>query len=92
MKRFTCVAVITASLSACVSVTKPIDLGNGSYMISLNAHGGFHGDGALLQETIEHAQAFCAQSGKRAVIESEQHGGVQMWTPQDNQVTFHCAP
>ena len=86
-------ALLAAALmliSGCVSVTKPVPIGEGRYMISLNAHGGFHGNGELLQETTQHANEFCAEQGKNADIVTAQATGVQMWTPQDNQVVFTC--
>ncbi|HZX70658.1 MAG TPA: hypothetical protein VFE77_07560, partial [Rhodanobacter sp.] len=65
-------------------------LGEGRYMISLNAHGGMHGNGELVSETIQRANAFCAGKGGHADVLNSQSSGVQMWTPQDTQVTFKC--
>lgn len=72
-------------------MTPPVSMGEGRYMISLNANGGFQGDGELLAKTITRANDFCAgQGGMQADVLSSHTSGVQMWTPQNNQVVFRC--
>lgn len=78
-------------LSGCVSMTEPVEMGDGRYMLSLNARGGFQNDGELLAKSINKANEFCANKGLRANIINTQSTGVQMWTPQNNQVVFKCA-
>lgn len=77
-------------LSACVSVTEPVSMGEGKYLITLNARGGFKSDGELLAKTIGSAQEFCGREGKEAKILGTENDGVQGWTPQTNQITFEC--
>lgn len=79
-------------LSACVTITDPVPMGEGRYMITLNARGGFTGNGELLTKTIGKANAYCANQGLTAVIVTTDTTGVQMWTPQNNQVVFRCVP
>jgi hypothetical protein len=83
----TCTAAV---LVACVSTTEPVSMGENRYMITLNARGGLQSDGELLSHTIEKANEFCRQQGRRAEIVTTQTSGVQMWTPQNNQVVFSC--
>ncbi len=73
-----------------MSITEPVSLGEGKYLITLNARGGFKSDGELLTKTIESAQEFCAQQGKEAKILDRENEGVQGWTPQRNEITFEC--
>jgi hypothetical protein len=85
------IAVSTAIiLSGCVTVTDPVSMAENRYMITLNAHGGFQSDGELLSRSVQRANQFCQAQGLRAEIASTQTGGVQMWTPQHNQVLFSC--
>ncbi len=77
-------------LAGCVSVTPPVSMGQGRYMISLNAHGGFQGSGELLTQTIARANEFCVAQRMHANVLTTHMSGVQMWTPQDNQVVFRC--
>ena len=77
-------------ICGCVSVTEPVSMGDGRYMITLNARGGFSNDGELLSQSITRANTFCASKGQEAEILDTQHSGVQMWTPQNNQVVFRC--
>ena len=85
--------ILASFLSACVSLTEPVALDDkGTYLITLNAHGGFHNDGELLNESIEKAKEFCFQRGMNADIKNTQSSGTQLWTPQNNQVTFTCVP
>ena len=77
-------------ISGCVTMTDPVPMGEGRYMISLNARGGFQNNGELLAQSIKRANDFCAGQGLHANVLSTQTSGVQMWTPQDNQVVFRC--
>jgi hypothetical protein len=77
-------------LSACVTMTEPVSMGENRYMITLNARGGFQSDGELLSRSVQRANEFCQSKGRRAEISNTQTGGVQMWTPQNNQVVFSC--
>ncbi|MHB1690135.1 MAG: hypothetical protein ACYCSR_05630 [Thiomonas sp.] len=81
----------TLLLCGCVTTTAPVSMGEGRYMISLNARGGFKNDGELLAQSIKNANAFCAGKGLHAVVLNTKSTGVQMWTPQNNQVVFKCA-
>jgi len=81
---------IAAVLSGCVSITQPVAMGEGRYMITLNARGGFTSDGELLSRTITRANEFCRAEDKEAEILESDNSGVQMWTPQNNQVVFRC--
>lgn len=88
-------AVIVAALGAtlmcsCVTPSDPIAMGNGSYMLGVNARGGFQSNNLLLSRTIERANNFCSLHGKTAEVESAQATGVQGWTAQDSQVVFRC--
>lgn len=77
-------------VSGCVSMTDPVSMGNDRYMITLNARGGFSNDGELLSKSVAKANEFCKLKGREAEIIETQHSGVQMWTPQNNQVVFRC--
>ena len=82
--------VSTLALAACVTITNPVAVGENKYLITLNARGGFESDGELLTQSIEKANSFCQTQDKRAEIEKTEVSGVQMWTPQNNQVFFSC--
>lgn len=81
---------VVTLLASCVTMTDPVPMGEGRYMLTLNAHGGFSSSGDLLTQTVKHANDFCATEGKHADILNTESGGVQMWTPQHNQVVFKC--
>jgi len=76
----------------CVTVTDPVQMGNNRYMVTLNARGGFQSDGELLTHSIQRANEFCSAKGAHAEVENTETKGVQMWTPQNNQVVFSCSP
>src|SRR5579859_7260188 len=82
--------LVIGTLAACTTVTKPVPMGDERYLITMNAHGGLHGDGELLQQTIMNANQFCSDKGMHAEVLSTQNSGTQMWTPQNNQVVFRC--
>ena len=77
-------------LAACVTVTDPVQVGDNRYLVTLNARGGFQSDGQLLTQSIQKANSYCEAQGKRAEVEKTEVSGVQMWTPQNNQVFFSC--
>lgn len=79
-------------LVGCVSLTAPVSVGKDTYMIGLGARGGFSSDAELLAESIRAASSFCATQGKEIEVQSSSSSGVQMWTPQSNQVIFKCLP
>ena len=88
---FTVITLVASiSLTACVTMTEPVSMGENRYMLTLNARGGFQSDGALLSQSIQKANEFCRLKGQRAEIANTQTSGVQMWTPQNNQVVFKC--
>lgn len=83
----------TLLLSGCVSMTEPVQTDDhGGYVITLNAHGGFHNDGELLTESIDKARSFCAAKGLDMEVQKTNVSGTQGWTPQNNQVFFRCTP
>lgn len=82
----------TLLIGGCVTMTDPVSMGQGRYMISLNARGGFQNNGELLAQSIKRANDFCTAQGLRSEILNTQTTGVQMWTPQDNHVIFSCVP
>lgn len=84
------ILIAISILAGCVSITDPVAMGEGRYMITLNARGGFSNDGELLTQSINKANEFCFANGKEAKILETSHSGVQMWTPQNNQVVFTC--
>jgi hypothetical protein len=65
-------------------------MGKDTYMLTTHARGGFNSDGELTTQAIAKAGDFCASKGLQVLVQSEQHKGVQGWTPQDNQVVFLC--
>jgi len=91
-KRTIAVVILAVVLGACVTMTDPVPMGDGRYMITLNARGGFESDGELLTQSVQKANAFCAElgPGQSANVVGTNTGGVQMWTPQHNQVIFRC--
>jgi len=52
---FLCTTVL---ISGCVTMTEPVSMGEGRYLITLNARGGFESDGSLLSKSIEKANQF----------------------------------
>ena len=85
------IAVITGlALSGCVSVTQPVSVGPDTYMMGLGAHGGFSSDAELLAQTMRAAGEFCASMNRMIEVQSSHSSGVQMWTPQSNEVIFKC--
>jgi hypothetical protein len=81
---------LTVGLSGCVTPTAPVSMGEGRYMIGVNARGGFSSNSQLLADTIRRANEFCAAMNKDAVVENTNTRGAQGWTPQDAQVVFRC--
>jgi len=77
-------------LTGCVSITDPVPMGKDTYMISLNARGGFSSNGQLLANTIKKAGDFCSSQGLNVEVLNTGSTGVQGWTPQDTQVIFRC--
>lgn len=82
--------LLLLALSGCVSMTDPVPVGKDTYMIGLGARGGFSNDAELMAQTIKAAEAFCASQNRRVDVQSTSSSGVQMWTPQSNQVIFKC--
>jgi hypothetical protein len=82
----------TLLLAGCVSVTSPVLAGKDTYMMGLGARGGFSSDAELLAQTIQAAGAFCTSQHRTIEVVSSTSSGVQMWTPQSNQVMFKCLP
>jgi hypothetical protein len=77
-------------VAGCVTIEEPVPVGKDTYMISLGARGGFSTNAQLLTATIKNAGQFCAAKGLNIDVLSTRSGGVQMWTPQENQVVFRC--
>jgi hypothetical protein len=89
--KITRTAIIGAVLlTGCVTMTDPVMVGKDTYMIGLGARGGFSNDSDLLAQTIRSAGAFCSSQHRTIEVQSTNTSGVQMWTPQNNQVTFKC--
>jgi hypothetical protein len=79
-------------LVACISMTDPVEVGQDTYMMGLGARGGLSSDAELLSQTIKAAVDFCAAKNRRIEVQNTSTTGVQMWTPQNNEVTFKCFP
>jgi hypothetical protein len=77
-------------LAGCVTVTEPVPVGKDTYMIGLGARGGFETDAELMSKTIKAASDFCSAQHRSIEVQSTSAKGVQMWTPQSNQVVFKC--
>lgn len=92
MKTLRLALISAALLGSCVSMTEPVQVGKDTYMMGLNARGGFSSDAELLARTIRTATAFCASQGRGIEVQSSNVTGVQMWTPQNNQIVFTCTP
>jgi hypothetical protein len=90
--RILAVAVASAALVGCVTMTDPVQVGPDTYMIGLGARGGFSSDAELMSQSIKAATAFCASQHRAINVQSTSSSGVQMWTPQSNQVVFKCVP
>jgi hypothetical protein len=80
----------TMFLTGCVTMTDPVSVGKDTYMIGLGARGGFSSDAELMAQTIKAAGTFCASQGRNMEVQNTSASGVQMWTPQSNQVIFKC--
>jgi len=83
-------AAFLLGLVGCVSITQPVAIGKDTYMVTLNARGGFQSDGELLNKSIADARNFCTSLGRDLEVQSTQTSGTQMWTPQNNRVVFKC--
>ena len=77
-------------LAACVTVGEPIQTGPGTYMIGTGARGGLSSDNDLLAQSIAKAGQFCTAKGETLKVDQTSTSGTQGWTPQSNQVSFHC--
>lgn len=86
------VAFATLFLAGCVSVTQPVAVGQDTYMIGLGARGGLSSDADLMAQSVKAAGAYCTTKGRTIEVQSMAASGVQMWTPQSNQVVFKCLP
>ncbi len=84
--------LVACLLAGCVTITDPVPINKDTYMIALGARGGFSTNAELLAESIKKAGDFCASKGLKVDVQSTKTRGVQMWTPQENQVTFRCLP
>jgi hypothetical protein len=82
--------IVALCLSGCVQVTAPVSVGKDTYMIGLGARGGISNDAELMAKTLQAAGQFCATQSRRIEVVSSSSSGVQMWTPQSNQVVFKC--
>jgi hypothetical protein len=90
MRHFAAVAALC--ISGCASVSDVTQTGPTSYMVGSNARGGFKSDAEVKALAINRAQEFCARRGEVAEVMSSTSSGVQMWTPQNAEVNFKCAP
>lgn len=77
-------------VAGCVTVTEPVQVGENEYMIGLGARGGFETDAELLAKSIKAAGEFCASRHATIEVVRTTAKGVQMWTPQSNEVYFKC--
>jgi hypothetical protein len=83
-------AVAVLALGGCVTMTEPVQVGPDTYMIGLGARGGLSSDAELLSQSIKAASTFCASKNRHIEVQNTSTSGVQMWTPQSNQVMFKC--
>lgn len=79
------------ALSACVTMTDPVQVGTDTYMVGLSVRGGLTSDAELLAQTMKAAGAFCSRRGRHMELQTSSTTGTQGWTPQGNQVVFRCA-
>jgi hypothetical protein len=82
----------TLLLVGCVSVTEPVAVGPDTYMIGLGDMVGLSSDAELMARSVKAAGAYCAAKGRSIAVQSMAASGVQLLTPQSNQVVFKCLP
>ena len=90
MRRVVPFGVALVMLGGCVSMSQPVAVGKDTYLITLNARGGFQSDGDLLTQSIERAREFCTSRQRTMEVQSTDVSGTQGWTPQNNRVVFKC--
>ena len=90
MRQVISFGVALVILGGCVSMSQPVAIGKDTYLITLNARGGFQSDGDLLAQSIERARAFCTSLQRTMEVQSTDVSGTQGWTPQNNRVVFKC--
>jgi hypothetical protein len=75
MKRTIGTALVALSVTACVSPTEIVPIGEGRYMVSATSHGTFGGAGSEGIEATKAANAYCDSLGKQMVMQKmDKHG------------------
>lgn len=83
------IAVLVLILTGCV--TSPVvPLEDGSYLVSMHTGLSFTRNDTLIEKTAVKAQAYCAQSGKDALIKTSLATGLWGLTSKNANVIFTC--
>lgn len=77
-------------IAACTTVTDPIDVGNGTYMLGSRTMGGLDSWVEINAANHKRANDFCGNTGKVADILSKGTAGARGWTPMESDLTFQC--
>jgi hypothetical protein len=78
-----------ALLSACVTASEIVPLGQGKYSVTAGSHTmGPNGLGESRSEVLKRANAHCAAQGKQITVDSlDNQQGVDTYS---SSLTFHC--
>lgn len=87
MRLLICTAAL---LAGCSSVTKVANLGDGRYMVGAKSTALGRGPTEVKMHAIQQADKHCAQTGKRAVVETTKSSGAPGWTPVNGEIVFRC--
>lgn len=86
------IAAVLISLAACTSITPITPAGQDTYLVGVTQRGGFHSFAKVKAKALQQAATYCDKRGQHMQeVETETHG-VRGWTPQEQDVTFRCAP
>lgn len=79
--------VAAVALAAC-STSEVYSVGDGAYRVNASAITTMGGSGQAVSSAVKKANAFCAQHGKTAVVDSSSTGSNV--AQGSGEVTFHC--
>jgi hypothetical protein len=83
--------LLTALLAIAGCVTSPVmPLDDGSYLVSMHTAFSITPKGTLIEKAAIEAQAFCAKSGKDALVKNSQATGIFGVTSKNANVVFTC--
>jgi hypothetical protein len=87
IRAVTCLAIVM--LTACVSSSEVVPIGNGRYMITGRASGGLNA-GKETTEATKAANAYCAKESKQMVLQNLDKTGNAAVFGENISLTFTC--